>query len=59
MASVETPIGRLQWEGTNDNLREDTQVTLITEHNGETHTSTAPLSRIIAMTNGQVLEYLP
>lgn len=59
MASVNIPTGRIQWEGTNEDLRENTEITVITERNGEVETKVMPLSRMIAMTNGQVLEYLP
>lgn len=57
MASVETPIGRLQWDG---DLTETTEVTIIKpSQTGGENTHTAPLSRIIALTNGAVLPYLP
>lgn len=57
MASVETPIGRLEWH--DPVLTESTIVTIIKDVNGSPFTRDQPLSTIIAMTNGGIIEYLP
>lgn len=57
MSSIETPYGRLSWSGV---LEEDTLVTVTkTRKDGEPIVNDLPLSRMIAMTNGGILPYLP
>ena len=56
MASVETPYGRLQWEG---ELLESSTVTVIREHNGSPQATEVRLSTLIAQTNGGILPFLP
>lgn len=59
MASRDIPTGRIIWEGTDEDLSETTEITVITEYNGAESAQVMPLSRLIAMTNGDVIQYLP
>lgn len=60
MASINLYDGiRMTWDGTPEELREDTEVTVISQRNGEDVVNVMPLSRLIGMTNGAVLPYLP
>jgi len=53
MNRLDTPYGVLTWDGA---LNEVTEVT-ITPLNGQVQT--VPLGRLIAMTNGAIIAYLP
>lgn len=58
MSSIETPYGRITWR--EPVLEESTIITVERRRkDGEPIINELPLSRMIAMTNGGVLPYLP
>lgn len=54
MSNLITPFGRIAWEG---ELTETTPVTVTPRDGGDPQTM--PLARLIALTNGAVIAYLP